>query len=537
MKRDVTMQAVMRALLSALFAALWLMAPVASEAAVEKRVALVIGNGLYKNTVQLPNAPNDARAMSASLRRMGFQVVEGIDLSGAGMTEKLREFSGVLIGADVGLVFYAGHGLQVAGENYLVPVDALLKQERDLDFETLKVDLVVKQLMREAKVKILLLDACRDNPLATDLARSMGGPGRTRSAAIGAGLGKIETQGASGALVAFATAPGTTALDGQGQHSPFTEALLGHLETPGLDIGVVMTRVRGQVVRVTGERQQPWTNSSLTDEFYMVPAAQSTASLQTGPGQAAGDQSSGAPQGASPARGVSAGFDPRQMEFTLWQDAKAANTPAAFQAYLDQFPVGTYAGLAREAIGRLGRGPAGASSSTAAVNPAQAAPLVPEQTRSAEANDRTEVELALDEDKWQTVQRRLTRLGFGTRGIDGTAGAGTRAAIRNWQTARGMLVSGYLNKTQYDYLLGEPLPAATALAGASDDSGSTSRSASKAKSESSASRSEDRSESRSERRASRGSSGGNSDAGDVAGAAGRFIGGAVRGFTGGKLGF
>lgn len=526
MKWDAT-----RALLLLLIMGLALIVPGASQAAVEKRVALVIGNGLYKNTVQLPNAPNDARAMSATLRRMGFQVIEGIDLSGAGMTEKLREFSGVLNGADVGLVFYAGHGLQVAGENYLVPIDALLKQERDLDFETLKVDLVVKQLLREAKVKILLLDACRDNPLAADLARSMGGPGRTRSAAIGAGLGKIETPGASGTLVAFATAPGTTALDGQGQHSPFTEALLGHLETPGLDISVVMTRVRGQVVRVTGERQQPWTNSSLTDEFHLVPVVQTTASLQPATGPGAGEQTGGtAAQAASQARGVASGFDPRQIEFTLWQDAKAANTPGAYQAYLDQFPVGTYAGLARESMARIGRAP-GAAGTTAAVAPAPASPAVPEQTRSAESSDRTEVELSLDEDKWQTVQRRLTRLGFATRGIDGNAGAGTRAAIRNWQTARGMSASGYLNKSQYDYLLGEPLPAATASSGSSassDDSPSTTRSATRNRSESS-SRSETP---RSEPRPSR-----NNDSDSAARAAGQFFGGAVRGFTGGRLPF
>jgi uncharacterized caspase-like protein len=255
---------VIRLLLLSIFAAFQLLP---ANAAPDPRVALVIGNGAYKNTVDLPNAPNDARAVSAALKRLGFLVVEGIDLTQTGMTDKLKEFSRLLSNSEVGLVFYAGHGMQVGGENYLVPIDAVLKREADLEFEAVKVDVILRQLSRESKVKIVILDACRDNPLVAELARSMSG--RSRSMATASGMGAIDTQGATGTMVAFATSPGTVALDGKGQHSPFTEALLAHMETPGIDIDVMMKRVRGQVTRSTNERQQPWTNSSLTAEVFL----------------------------------------------------------------------------------------------------------------------------------------------------------------------------------------------------------------------------------------------------------------------------
>ena len=144
-----------------------------AKAFADRRVALVIGNAKYTNTISLPNVENDAPAIATALKRLGFEVIEGNDLDRSAMNEKLKDFARALDGADVGLFFYAGHGMQVAGENYLLPVDASLKRESDLEFEAVKVDSVLKQMFRETKIKIVLLDACRDNPLAASLSRSM----------------------------------------------------------------------------------------------------------------------------------------------------------------------------------------------------------------------------------------------------------------------------------------------------------------------------------------------------------------------------
>jgi len=169
-------------LAAAAAAGLTVMMAAPADAAPDRRVALVIGNGAYKNAVTLPNAPKDARAIADKLRQLGFVVVEGIDLTQDGMTGKLKEFNRELSSAQVGMFYYAGHGMQIGGENYLLPIDAALKNERDVDFETMKVDLVVKQMAREAKIKLVVLDACRDNPLAEQLSRSMVNQGRSRSA-------------------------------------------------------------------------------------------------------------------------------------------------------------------------------------------------------------------------------------------------------------------------------------------------------------------------------------------------------------------
>lgn len=209
----------------------------------EKRVALVIGNGAYRAPLELANPPEDARAVADALRRVGFQVLQGYDLKNTDMMAMMKEFSRTLEGADVGLFYYADHGMQVASENYLVPVDAVLKDERDLEFDAVKLDSVMRQLLRDAKVKIVILDACRDNPLATQISRSLGAA-RSRSLNPMAGMAAIDTQSASGTMIAFATSPGTVASDGDGKHSPFTTALLTHLETPNLYIDLMMKRVR-----------------------------------------------------------------------------------------------------------------------------------------------------------------------------------------------------------------------------------------------------------------------------------------------------
>ena len=234
----------------------------------ERRVALVVGNGAYGNTTWLQNPPNDAAAMCEALARLDFEVLDGRDLKFADFAGRIRDFGRALREAHVALFFYAGHGLQVKGENYVVPVDAVLEHEVDVQLELIAVQTILAQMEVGNRTSLVILDACRNNPLARNLARAMGA---TRSAAIGDGLGRLES--GIGTYIAFATSPNKVALDGDNaRNSPFTAALLRHIHTPGLNITEVMMRVRQDVIEATKTMhhgpQVPWDHSSLIAPFY-----------------------------------------------------------------------------------------------------------------------------------------------------------------------------------------------------------------------------------------------------------------------------
>lgn len=239
-----------------------------------ERLALVIGNGAYLNAPRLANPANDAADIAQSLRGIGFEIVEGRDLDKRSMEQKIVEFGHRLDGASLALFFYAGHGLQVGGQNYLVPTDAKLQRAGDLSFETINVNQVLAQMEADKRVNLVFLDACRDNPLARSFARSLGD---TRSASVGRGLASI--QSAVGTMIAYATQPDNTALDGTGRNSPFTTALLKHIATPGLEIRSVMTRVRADVLVATRDRQLPWDHSSLIGEVVLAPSVAAAAAI------------------------------------------------------------------------------------------------------------------------------------------------------------------------------------------------------------------------------------------------------------------
>ena len=260
-------------------------------AAAEKRVALVVGNSAYVHANPLPNPVNDAGDMAKALTEVGFEVILGLDLAKPAFDAKVRDFARALEKADVAVFFYAGHGLQASGRNYLVPVDASLQVERDLDFEAVSVDFVLKQMEidREGKTNVVFLDACRDNPLARNLARSMG----TRSAAIGQGLAQVQT--GVGTFIAYSTQPGNVALDGQGRNSPFTSALTKNLKEPGRNLTSVMIDVRKDVLAATGGKQVPWDHSALTGEFYFQ--------LASAPGTLPRPDADSAPEAAARAGG------------------------------------------------------------------------------------------------------------------------------------------------------------------------------------------------------------------------------------------
>jgi len=229
-----------------------------------RRVALVIGNGKYRYAAELPNPSNDAADIAKALGKLGFDVVEGRDLDKRAMEDKIREFGRKLERADLALLFYAGHGLQVGGRNYLVPVDAKLERAGDLSLDTIEVGQILAQMEAEKRVNLVFLDACRDNPLARSFSRTLG----ARSTAVGSGLAAI--QSAVGTMIAYATQPDNVALDGDGRNSPFTAALLKHIATPALEISALMKRVRADVIAATRERQVPWDHSSLVGDVILA---------------------------------------------------------------------------------------------------------------------------------------------------------------------------------------------------------------------------------------------------------------------------
>jgi hypothetical protein len=315
-------------------------APRAPAPAIDgRRVALVIGNGDYTHGTPLRNPVNDARRMAEVLERAGFEVVVGLDLDRRGMETKVREFGNRLEGGRVGLFFYAGHAMQVAGENYLLPVDAVLERERDLAFETVSLGQVLRAMESSAATNLVFLDACRDNPLTRSFQRSLG----TRSAAVGQGLAQV--QSGLGTLVAYATQPGNVALDGRDANSPFTSALAQHLVTPGIDIAIAMRRVRESVVAATGGRQVPWDHSSLTGDVVLVGAP----SAAPAPAPVALAAPAAEPAGGIVRGGGGGGAD---REVVFWQSAVAGGQPADFEAYLRAYPEGTFAPLARSRLGR-----------------------------------------------------------------------------------------------------------------------------------------------------------------------------------------
>lgn len=242
-----------------------------------KRVALIVGNSTYKSVSKLPNPVNDARAMAETLSRLGFETVDlKLDQDFTTFRRTLRSFARKAAGADLGLVFFAGHGIEIGGQNYLIPTDAELADSADVDFEAIPLSMVMGALDRVKKLKLVVLDACRDNPFASRMTTT----GATRS--IGRGLARVSPRGQN-SLVAYAAREGTIARDGDGKHSPYVTALLAHIETPGLEIGFLFRKVRDAVVDKTGGQQEPFVYGSLSGEaiYLKSPGSRPTTTTTT----------------------------------------------------------------------------------------------------------------------------------------------------------------------------------------------------------------------------------------------------------------
>lgn len=245
-----------------------LAAPVWAE-----RFALVLGNGAYQHETPLQNAATDARDMANKLRDMGFQVYEGIDLTREQSLGLVQQFSRAVSYEDTALFYFAGHGMQLGSDNYILPVDARPGSQTSLTDSSIRLQSILRSLENAADTRIVILDACRNNPFVGDNA--------SRSTATSRGLMKMEA--GVGSFIAFATEPGNVAADGAGRNSPFTQALLRHIATPGADIHAVMRSVRGDVMGVTNDTQVPWENSALLRQVFLGPSdqQQDTPQIQT----------------------------------------------------------------------------------------------------------------------------------------------------------------------------------------------------------------------------------------------------------------
>lgn len=284
--------------------------------ATEQRVALVVGNSAYKDS-PLTNPVNDATDVAATLRSLGFRVTLKTNASNRQMISAINDFGQALKQGGVGVFYFAGHGVQSRGRNYLVPVGAAIQSEAEVEFETVDANRVLA-LMDEAgnRVNIVILDACRNNPFARSF----------RSASRG--LAQMEA--AKGSYVAFATAPGSVASDGAGRNGLYTEHLLRNLRAGDSDIDKVFRRVAADVSRATSGKQVPWTSSSLTGDFSFRASAGESAQAV-----------------AASARPAVPGSEPAAMELALWETVKDSRSPEELKAYLDQYPEGRFAGVAR----------------------------------------------------------------------------------------------------------------------------------------------------------------------------------------------
>ncbi|MGA7074269.1 caspase family protein [Bradyrhizobium sp.] len=358
----------------------------------EKRVALVMGNSAYRNVVRLANPANDSEAMSTVLKKAGFDVVElKRDLGVNEMRRALRDFSDNVRDADIAIVYYAGHGIEINGNNYLIPVDAVLERDIDAFDEAIPLDRVLTVIEPAKQLRLVILDACRDNPFNKSMKRSIG------SRAIGRGLAKVEPESPN-TLIAFAAKAGSTASDGDSMNSPFTAALVKFLPRPGLDLRKAFGYARDDVLKATNNRQEPFIYGSLGgDDVALVPATnKATADTAT------------------------KGLDDATLELAFWESIKNEKNPQLFQAYLNRYPRGVFADIAKIDLQQQ---------KTAALNSASVD----------QADDKVELK---DSALIHEARERLYELNFDPGPFDGPMSPATREAVREFEQANKLASTG-----------------------------------------------------------------------------------------------
>jgi len=304
----------------------------ASVADAQRRVALVIGNSTYRHVPTLVNPANDAADVTAALERLEFSVTRVTDGSFDGTRRSLIEFGSKARQAEVAVVFYAGHGIEVAGENWLIPIDAELKTDIDVEHEAITLKSIMTLVSSASKLGLVVLDACRNNPFAPAMQRTL----RTR--AVSRGLSRVEPNGS--VLVAYSAKEGTTAADGAGRNSPYTAALLRHLETPGMEINFLFRNVRDDVLATTGGEQEPFTYGSLSKESIFMKG-------QPWPGE-----TTSAPV-PPPVTSLGPVATPDKVS---WNILKDSNDIGSLRRFIEQFPKSQHAAEAQARIAALNGG-------------------------------------------------------------------------------------------------------------------------------------------------------------------------------------
>ena len=392
--------------------AVLVLAMLSLPAPASQRVALVVGNASYAHAPALANPLNDAADIGAVLGRLGFSVTRLENAGYAALRRGLQEFARAASASEIAVVYYAGHGIEVDRRNFLVPVDARLASDQDVEFEAVPLELVSRAVERASGLRLVILDACRENPFAVRMQRA----GATRS--IGRGLARVEPPGET--LVAYAAKEGTVASDGAGPNSPYSEALLTHLEEPGLEVGLLFRKVRDAVLASTGGRQEPFVYGSLSSRgVYLAPSS---------PMEPGGDA-------ATAGDGVAGSESAAEVQF--WKSIENIRDPSAqadaLVAYKTQYPRGVYVALADIRLKML------------------QAPDTASQSLPSSAAD--EAGLDLTRDDRRRIQRALSVRGFDPGPMDGLFGRGTRAAIRDWQAAGKLPATGHLDADAVKLLL------------------------------------------------------------------------------------
>ena len=411
----------------------WWLSVFAGSALASSRVALVIGNATYVHAQALRNPLNDAEDIGDALKRLGYSVTRIKNAGYAELRRGLLNFSLAASASEKAVVFYAGHGIEVDGRNYLVPVDARLASDQVVELEAVPLELVSRMVERASRLRLVILDACRENPFAVSMRRA----GATR--AIGRGLARVEPSGDT--VVAYAAKEGTVAADGTGRNSPYTKALLAHLEEPGVDVGKMFRKVRDAVLASTGRGQEPFTYGSLSGKDVFLgpapePAPSRQPSLASGSGPAlvtAGDLATKRLRG--------------DQELLFWESVKDSEDPADVQAYLDRYPDGTYAVLARNRLKRLKR------LKVSAGGDASPEPAVAVDASGKASAKELESSLGLGREERRWVQQGLELLGYSPGPADGRFGVRTRKAIRTYQKEKGEPETGYVTRAQSEALM------------------------------------------------------------------------------------
>ena len=377
---------------------------------------------------------NDAADIGAALGRLGFAVTRIDDADQGELRRGLRDFAASAGAAETAVVFYAGHGIAIGGRNYLVPVDARLASVHDAEFEAVPLELVERAVGRATNVRLIVLDASRQSPFAAALQR-----GET-SGPIAPGLARMEPS--AGTLVVHAAEEGSVALDSQGRNSVYSEALLRHLEEPGLEMERLFREVQDTVLAATGGKQRPSLYGALSD---------GNVSLDGEPVGLAEAPATGAPTEDGTGEDLLRA-EKLAAERLFWESVEDSEDPAEIQTYLDRYPDGTYAALARARLNRLNRTAGSASdvSGSASDSPAVHEAGTDASTELAEQDPAldpraAEEWLELQPDHRRLIQAGLAALGFDPGPVDGVFGQRTRTAIGDWQASEGKAATGYLD--------------------------------------------------------------------------------------------